>query len=223
MPSQEAGSNPAPGPSSGAAERQAQGAQGAGAGATSPPRTEQELAQVCTRKSMSSPSKSRTVNLALGYFPQPRVRIFPELAVSDDSDPPFAGPLSISPKTLRSTASCNHARPAAARVLWPSGISPAQDTAGVDQGPELAISLRVHLLFDLATPGSTGPSDKPSGENAATALENNLTTLEGKIDELLASFERSAAALAPAGSANGTDGGTSGPGEGGGSQNSADK
>lgn len=118
MPSQEAGSNPAPGPSSGAAERQAQGAQGAGAGATSPPRTEQELAQVCTRKSMSSPSKSRTVNLAPGYFPQPRVRISPELAVLDDSDPPFAGPLSISPKTLRSTASCNHARPAAARVLW---------------------------------------------------------------------------------------------------------
>lgn len=62
-----------------------------------------------------------------------------------------------------------------------------------------------------------------SGENAATALENNLTTLEGKIDELLASFERSAAALPPVGSANGTDGGTSGPGKDGGSQNAANK
>lgn len=60
MPSQEAaGSNPAPGPSSGAADRQAQDAQGAGA--TSPPRTEQELAQVRTRKSETSPSKSSMV------------------------------------------------------------------------------------------------------------------------------------------------------------------
>lgn len=63
-----------------------------------------------------------------------------------------------------------------------------------------------------------------SGENAATALENNLTTLEGKIDELLASFERSAAALPPAGSANGTgDDSTSGAGASGGSENVTNK
>lgn len=62
-----------------------------------------------------------------------------------------------------------------------------------------------------------------SGENAATALENNLTTLEGKIDELLASFERSAAALPPAGSANGTGNGTGGAGAGGSSENTASK
>jgi ribosomal protein L12E/L44/L45/RPP1/RPP2 len=64
----------------------------------------------------------------------------------------------------------------------------------------------------------TGPR---SGENAATALENNLTTLESKIDELLASFERPAAALPPSGSANGT--GTSGASDGGGSQDAANK
>lgn len=81
MPSQEAGSGPAPGTSSGAGDRQVQDAQG-GAGPTSPPRTEQELAQVRTRKSKSSPSKSSAVNarLALGYFPQPRVPISPRLA-----------------------------------------------------------------------------------------------------------------------------------------------
>lgn len=61
-----------------------------------------------------------------------------------------------------------------------------------------------------------------SGENAATALENNLTTLESKIDELLASFERSAAALPPEENANGTGNGTSGVGEGG-SENKTDK
>ena len=60
-----------------------------------------------------------------------------------------------------------------------------------------------------------------SGENAATALENNLTTLEGKIDELLASFERASGAFPPAGSANGT--GTSGSTGGGGSQNASNK
>lgn len=52
MPSQEAGSNAAPGSSSG---RQAQDAQGTGE--TSPPRTEQELAQVRTPKSKSPPKQ----------------------------------------------------------------------------------------------------------------------------------------------------------------------
>lgn len=62
-----------------------------------------------------------------------------------------------------------------------------------------------------------------SGENAATALENNLTTLEGKIDELLASFERSATALPTAGSTNGTGNGTSGAGAGGSSESTTNK
>lgn len=62
-----------------------------------------------------------------------------------------------------------------------------------------------------------------SGENAATALENNLTTLESKIDELLASFERSAATLPPEESANCTGNGTSGAGAGDGSENKTDK
>lgn len=55
MPSQEAGSSS--GSPSGSADRQAQDAQAAGA--TSPPRTEQELAQVRTPKSMSSPQQKQ--------------------------------------------------------------------------------------------------------------------------------------------------------------------
>ncbi|KAJ0121667.1 hypothetical protein J7T55_008834 [Diaporthe amygdali] len=61
-----------------------------------------------------------------------------------------------------------------------------------------------------------------AGENAATALEKNLTNLESKIDELLASFERSGAALPTAGGSN-LSGGTGESDEGGGSQNAASK
>lgn len=74
MPSQEAGSNPAPG--SGSADRQAQDAQGAGA--TSPPRTEQELAQVRTRRIKVIPKqKQHTQPSHSAIFPQPRARISP--------------------------------------------------------------------------------------------------------------------------------------------------
>ena len=99
MPSQEAGSNPAPGSSSGSADRQAQDAQRARA--TSPPRTEQELAQV--RK--SSQVKVKVTPQAKAAPSNPRTRLFsittcshlPKLGAFDDSDPPFVGPPSTSP------------------------------------------------------------------------------------------------------------------------------
>lgn len=95
MPSQEAGSDPAPGSSSGSADRQAPDTQRAEA--TSQPRTEQELAQVRTRKSIVIPNQAEVAQpktLALGYFPQPRVRTSPspKLDALDDSDPRSWGP-----------------------------------------------------------------------------------------------------------------------------------
>ena len=92
MPSQEAGSNPAPGSPSGTPARQAQEAQETqqGAAATSPPRTEQELAQVRMRTKQSHPqahAAQQQATLALGYFPQPRVCIFPSWTPFDDSAP----------------------------------------------------------------------------------------------------------------------------------------
>lgn len=108
MPSQEAGSNPAPGSSSGSADRQSQDAQGTGA-ATIPPRTEQELAQVRTRESKLSPKQEAARStLALGYFPQPRVRVFPKMAASTTQTPRSWPFFRLSPKNLRSAASCTH-------------------------------------------------------------------------------------------------------------------
>lgn len=134
MPSQEAGSNPAPGPSSGATERQAQDAQGAGP--TSPPRTEQELVQVRTRKSMSSPSKSSTVNLALGYFPQPRVRISPAGCLGRFRPPVRGAPFDFSQDpevycTLQPCPTCSSTSTVVAplngalsAVAWSPGLPP---------------------------------------------------------------------------------------------------
>lgn len=95
MPSQEASSNAAPGSSSGSTDRQAQDAQGAGG--TSPPRTEQELAQVRTPKPKSPQSNSNTVK-------PPRTRLFsittcshlPKLGDLDDSDPRSWAPFDFS-------------------------------------------------------------------------------------------------------------------------------
>ncbi|KAJ5748055.1 uncharacterized protein N7511_009751 [Penicillium nucicola] len=45
--------------------------------------------------------------------------------------------------------------------------------------------------FDI----SQALADLAKGEMTASALENNLSTIEGKVDELLALFERQEAAL----------------------------
>lgn len=108
MPSQEAGSNPAPGSSSGSADRQSQDAQGAGA-ATIPPRTEQEMAQVRSRESKLPPKQKQhgqTSHSAI--FHNHVFASSPGWPPSTTQTPRSWLFFRLSPKDLRPAASCTH-------------------------------------------------------------------------------------------------------------------